>query len=703
MELYRLGKWTIDPSAGTLTSGEEQRQIESKCMDLLLLLIEAKGETVSREQIMTTLWNGRYVSDFALNNTVAQLRKHLSEGEKNAQTYIKTRHKRGYYLCTLPESISASPTVADKQNVPQKWTMIAALCCIAIIIGLVIPFGKTDNVKQNKANIVVLPFSSNADDDVLFANGLVEEITHQLTNDTLFNIFTHRSQSLIAYSKEDVVTLANELQADYLLDGSVLKRGAIYKVTVRLIDGRDASQLLSKVFMMNNQTLLAEYSRVASSLSKNLFQLFDTDDALSTIKENSIPREAYLHILNARKLNGSNTVKDYTAAIDEFKMAILLAPNYADAHAELSLNYLVLAQNTMRNQDEFNTNAWRSIETALMLDPLHPTALTGAAMYYQNTEQFEKSYEFYKKAIEVEPNSYVAILNYANLLREQQRFNASYDLYQQALAIAPSSAPANWATGNILTKQGKLDEAITQFEQCLTLLPDNNNCALGLSYALRLAHKTDRAEAVLEQFETIFDETNYWVKDALAWQAMWSDDKASSFAILDEFYQSSGIDMPGLLSYLRLLWDRGMLQSHAVVDQLSANIDTLSADQLFALVIAYYLSENCDGVNAVVNAIPFKEHAVTDTVVTLLNGFSVEAAKAHCQKNSVVQNESNFSKMQLTALESLPSSSQHAPGVLYVKAQYKVLTHQSPQEELHTLKTIEWPLNWMVAKDPIFN
>jgi DNA-binding winged helix-turn-helix (wHTH) protein/tetratricopeptide (TPR) repeat protein len=699
MEVYKLGKWTIDPSAGTLTSDKEQRQIESKCMDLLILLIEAKGETVSREQIMTRLWNGRYVSDFALNNTVAQLRKHLSDGEKSAQAYIKTRHKRGYYLSTLPEVISASSCEPDKHRVFKRWPVAVLLSSILLITGLVFSFGNTDNIKQHKANIVVLPFSTNTNDDALFASGLVEEITHQLTNDTVFNIFAHRSQSLSAYSKEDVIALANDLHADYLIDGTVFKRGPIYKITVRLIDGKDASQLLSKVYMMNNQKLLAEYSRVASSLSSNLFQLFDTEDALSTVKESAIPREAYLHILNARKLNGSNTVKDYTAAIDEFKMAILLAPNYADAHAELSLNYLVLAQNTMRNQDEFNDNAWRSIETALSLDPSHPTALTGAAMYYQNLKEFERSSEFYQKAIAVEPNSYVAVLNYANLLREKHRFNESFDLYQQALAIAPSSAPANWAIGNILTQQGKLDEAIIQFEQCLTLLPNNNNCALGLSYALRLAHKPERADSVLQQFDPAFDKTNYWVKDALAWQAVWKNDNTYAFTLLDEFYPSSGIEMPSLLNYMRLLWDKNQLSGHPIIEQLNVALDTLSAEQLFALVIAYYLSDNCDGVNAIVRSTPFEEQAVTDTVDALLNGFSVQAAQYYCGKAS--NTVSYPDSLQFTVLDQLPTSSQTAPGVLFIKAQRKTLTGRSPQEELNTLKAIEWPLNWMLSKDPI--
>lgn len=50
-------------------------------MDLLVLLVEANGELVTRQEIMDSVWNNRFVTDYALNNLISTLRKHLNKDD----------------------------------------------------------------------------------------------------------------------------------------------------------------------------------------------------------------------------------------------------------------------------------------------------------------------------------------------------------------------------------------------------------------------------------------------------------------------------------------------------------------------------------------------------------------------------------------------------------------------------------------------
>lgn len=705
MEKYRLGNWLVDPSTGTLSQGNKQKHIEAKCMDLLVLLIKAEGNTVTRDTIMEQIWGGRFVTDFALNNTVALLRKHLSDDQHNSSTYIKTRHKRGYYLDVMPSIVKSEveqETVSkqsEKNNL--KTIAVSSVSVLLIIIVSLYIFGNW-NKNDDLTAIVVLPFASSSNEKVVvdFSDGLVEEITHQLANETHLQTLTHRNESLENASKNQVIDLAGKLNTDYLVDGSIRHHGDISKVTIRLIDGVDGSQLLSQSYIIKNNIPLIEQTRVAESITESIANVFAENASLETIRENAIPREAYLHLLSARKLNSSGSIEGYRAGIDEYKMAVLLAPDYVDAHAELALNFLVLAQRIRSNQDAFNKNARKSIDAALKIDDMHSTAIAAAAMYYQNTRDFEKAAEFYELAISLEPNSYVALLNYGNMLRQQHDYLPSLKLYEKALDIAPRSAPANWAVGNILTNQGLIDNAIAQFESCLLQLPEHTNCVLGLAYAQRLANLNVESDTTLTEYEQSLDTSNYWVKDALAWQYFRRGEPEKALSIYDELISQHGSDLPDKFTFVFALWQLGTLDS----PENAAFLNDGFIESPRELVNYYYLAGQCEKAVSLSNDLQRSASYQKETINDALNGLSASAQIAFCAlRTGRTELAKVFVDELSSTLSSIPENGVKIAGQLYIQAQFKALQQESFSKELASLEEMNWPLIWMVERDPILS
>ena len=66
-------------------------------MIIFQLLLDKRGEIVTRDEIMTALWdNAEYINDNALTVNISRLRSKLGDfGFKNA---IETRIKQGYIL-----------------------------------------------------------------------------------------------------------------------------------------------------------------------------------------------------------------------------------------------------------------------------------------------------------------------------------------------------------------------------------------------------------------------------------------------------------------------------------------------------------------------------------------------------------------------------------------------------------------------------
>lgn len=82
---------------GIITRGEQEQNLTKNEMIIFQLLLEHQGEIVTRDALMTALWdNDEYINDNALSVNVSRLRVKLADlGYINA---IETRKKLGYIL-----------------------------------------------------------------------------------------------------------------------------------------------------------------------------------------------------------------------------------------------------------------------------------------------------------------------------------------------------------------------------------------------------------------------------------------------------------------------------------------------------------------------------------------------------------------------------------------------------------------------------
>ncbi|HSR67292.1 MAG TPA: protein kinase [Acidobacteriota bacterium] len=93
----RVGEWTVRPELNLLERDGRRMSVEPRAIQLLLHLIRHAGEVCSRDELLEEVWGGAFVSDEALSNAVAKLRKALGDDPRDP-AYIQTIPKRGYRL-----------------------------------------------------------------------------------------------------------------------------------------------------------------------------------------------------------------------------------------------------------------------------------------------------------------------------------------------------------------------------------------------------------------------------------------------------------------------------------------------------------------------------------------------------------------------------------------------------------------------------
>ncbi len=94
---FRLAGWLVQPSLGRLTCDGVVVRLRLQLMDMLVYLAERAGRTVTRQELLATIWSGRFVAESGLPRCVAELRQALGDSAREPRI-IETIPKRGYRL-----------------------------------------------------------------------------------------------------------------------------------------------------------------------------------------------------------------------------------------------------------------------------------------------------------------------------------------------------------------------------------------------------------------------------------------------------------------------------------------------------------------------------------------------------------------------------------------------------------------------------
>lgn len=131
----RVGDWALDPVARTISRDDVTHRLEPKMVDVLMLLIEHRGEVVEREVIERSVWSGAAVGGDLLNRTIWKLRRVLDD-DPSAPVYVETIPRTGYRLVAsvgdAPELLARDAPKVPAGAPPWRVPVMAGLAAIAV-------------------------------------------------------------------------------------------------------------------------------------------------------------------------------------------------------------------------------------------------------------------------------------------------------------------------------------------------------------------------------------------------------------------------------------------------------------------------------------------------------------------------------------------------------------------------------------------
>jgi tetratricopeptide (TPR) repeat protein len=166
-------------------------------------------------------------------------------------------------------------------------------------------------------------------------------------------------------------------------------------------------------------------------------------------------------------------------AIAQYRIALSLKPDYADARNHLGTAYINLG-NAYRSRGQLDM-AIAQYRTALGLMPDFADAHIDLGNAYISKGLVDMAIEQYKTAVSLKPDYAMAHNNLGNAYKSKGRLDMAIEQYRTALGLKPDFAMAHFNLGLTYLEKGYKDMARTEFELVLTIKPGDRRARQALN------------------------------------------------------------------------------------------------------------------------------------------------------------------------------------------------------------------------------
>lgn len=505
--LCEFGNFRLDVSKKILWHDETIVSLPLKSIELLCVLIENKGEVVSKNTLLEKVWGDAFVEDGVLSQNVYLLRKTFIKlsGEKDL---IKNIPRRGYLfdgqLRHIEENNNHDSEIiierhlierveieeiktdedANVQSVGTKSILLVntkpifnraylfavLLLLVGVFIGTAFLFRSSSRMNVVQAppfkphygtlstssaikTVIVMPFKRlnrvPMDTDALFENSLIV----QLGSTNKFNIrplYTLMSESAQKSQLE---------KADFVLEGAIdLSAENKFHVNATLLNVKDNSVMWQSELTESDMLLLQK--TISDQTANSILNTLTAQERDKVSKRRPTSLSAY-----SVYMEGYAQFRNRKSAYNYFLEAVKLDPNFAQGYAMLAC---VRAFDAWKGSPQ-SVEAKNYLDKAFSLDDTLADAYAVQG-FMQIFHEFdwqggEKSLLY---ALELDPNSILAHHWLACYLSIQRRLDEAKAEMEKALEYDPTSPTLLADLGQIYYFEREYDKATELCEQALT-------------------------------------------------------------------------------------------------------------------------------------------------------------------------------------------------------------------------------------------
>ena len=505
--LYRLADFTLDAHTGELTRGGDKTRLREQPLQLLIALLERPGELVTREELSSRLWTpGTFVDfDRGLNKAINHLREALGDSAENPR-FIETLPRKGYRFVGKVESGEAAAIRAVVPEMPRAaprektWGIALAVSALILTAGVAIGIAlvrthfpdhrPAGSLRINSLAVIPLENLSGDKNQEYFADGLTDQLITDLAKMGSTRVISRASVLRYKGTRKSIQEIGRDLNVDAIIEGTVTSSDHRMRITAQLIQVSTDMHLWAEVYEQSIVEPLDLQSRVAADIARKV------DTVVRPLEqERAANAQAYGFYLKGRYYFYQYSTRGWQQAIEHFRKAIELDPNFASAYTGLADTYLVAGAYGVFTPREALTEGKAAAQKAVQLnDNLaggHYALATAYTWYDWDWNNAEKEFQ---RALALNPDDALGRNWYGGYLSLLGRHSEAIDQHERARQLEPFSLVINANLARALYWGRRYDEAIAHARSTLDLDPKFAVALFWLEGSLR--HKQMFREAI---------------------------------------------------------------------------------------------------------------------------------------------------------------------------------------------------------------
>ncbi|HEY3521610.1 MAG TPA: hypothetical protein VGK80_11315 [Rhodanobacteraceae bacterium] len=327
-------------------------------------------------------------------------------------------------------------------------------------------------------SVAVLPFvnESGKPEEQFFSDGLSEDLITALSQFDDLKVISRSSAFQFRNSSESSTVIGKKLGVAHLLEGAVQRIGDELRITATLVNATDGRILWSQRYDKPSRDLFALQDAITQTVADTLkAKLPDNPgEVLQSDRPPSGNLDAYLAYQRGVHM-ALNSESSFHAAIDAFGEAIRLDPDYAAAHAQLSIEWVGLAiqfESGGAKGAQAIAEARKAAQTALTLDPQSSLAHQAQAYLLQQADMDWIGAEAEARhALQLAPDYATAQFGLGQASASLGRNRYAAELTRRAIASNPRAADWYNYLAVYQTALGQLDDARKTIQTAIDLQP----------------------------------------------------------------------------------------------------------------------------------------------------------------------------------------------------------------------------------------
>ncbi len=530
--------WRVEFDSGEISKDGKTHRLPDQPLQILEELVTRPGEVVTREQLIARLWpTGVVEFDSSLNSAMRKLRIALGD-DADTPRYIETLPRKGYRFVGqlepeppaaripslpteyIPTSFETGAVIgrraSDRRAPYRRLALGLGSIFVAIVLAVVawhLPaghwFGAPTPSRADLPTVVVLPLRDMSVDggQQPLCDGLTEELSNWLAHIPNLNVVARTSAFAFKGKDADVRDIGRALGATHVLEGSLRRSEGRLRITVQLIEAEKGLHLWSRSFDMPIGDIFTIEDTVSRAVAEalHLELAADTDERWSARQPvaGQGVTEAYEYYLLGRARQRLRTAEDNKKAVDYFRRAVAIEPDYALALVGLSeslLNGLSLNHTPL---EDVTIEVEPLINRALAIDPKLADALAVEGWLRTEQSRYDEALPLLQQATSANPNDASSHRFLGDLYDRRANPVKALEHYSISARLDPMDFLPHVFRCMTLPDLGDFAEAEKACGRARALVPENSWGPLATSWLARAQGETRAALEWIERARTL--------------------------------------------------------------------------------------------------------------------------------------------------------------------------------------------------------